>query len=37
LGILTWEWTQNPSEKWVLRFDYGVEAPREMTIHGLSD
>jgi uncharacterized protein (TIGR02231 family) len=37
LGILNWEWMQSPNEKRGLRFDYGVEGPREMIIHGLSD
>ncbi len=37
LGLLNWELVLQPNEKRVLRFDYGVEAPRETNIVGLQD
>jgi uncharacterized protein (TIGR02231 family) len=37
LGLLNWELVLQPNEKRTLRFDYGVEAPRETTIMGLQD
>lgn len=37
LGLLNWELVLQPNEKRTVRFDYGVEAPRETTIVGLSD
>ena len=37
LGILTWELTLRPNEKRILRYDYGVEAPRDLTVTGLND
>lgn len=37
LGILDWAFTLGPGEKRTLRFDYGVETPRETTIVGLND
>ncbi len=37
LGLLNWELQLAPNEKRVIRFDFGVEAPRETTILGLSD
>ncbi|BCM91657.1 hypothetical protein IAD21_03532 [Abditibacteriota bacterium] len=37
LGLLNWELQLAPNEKRTIRFDFGVEAPRETTILGLSD
>ncbi len=37
LGLLDWTLDLGPGEKRVLRFDYGVETPRDATVIGLTD
>ncbi|RYX86216.1 mucoidy inhibitor MuiA family protein [bacterium] len=37
LGLLNWEQVLAPNEKRIIRFDFGVETPRETTIVGLTD
>ncbi|HEX8463093.1 MAG TPA: mucoidy inhibitor MuiA family protein [Abditibacterium sp.] len=37
LGVLRWEITLAPGQKRAIRFDYGVETPREVRVLGLSD
>ena len=37
LGVLNWELVLQPNEKRTVRFDFGVEAPRETHILGLND
>lgn len=37
MGLMNWELQLAPNEKRTIRFDFGVEAPRETTILGLSD
>lgn len=37
LGLLEWQLALQPNEKKTIRFDFGVEAPRETTILGLND
>lgn len=37
LGVLDWTIALNPGEKRAIRFDYGVESPRDTAIVGLTD
>ena len=37
LGVLEWRINLAPQEKKTLRFDYGVETPRDTTVVGLTD
>lgn len=37
LGVLSWELALAPGQKRVIRFDYGVETPRETVVVGLTD
>ena len=37
LGVLDWTIALNAGEKRVLRFDYGVESPRDTSVVGLTD
>lgn len=37
LGLLNWELVLQPNEKRTVRFDFGVESPRETHIMGLTD
>ena len=37
LGLLNWELVLQPNEKRTLRFEYGVESPRETNVVGLQD
>ena len=37
LGLLDWTIELGPNEKRTLRFDYGVETPRDTTVVGLAD
>lgn len=37
LGVLEWKIALEPNEKRTLRFDYGVETPRDTTVVGLID
>lgn len=37
LGILSWDLVLAPNEKRTIRFDYGVESPRDTAVVGLND